>query len=254
MGEMACLTKDQIASLQKLDGNDACADCGERHPTWVSISHGTLICLTCSGKHRGLGVHISFVRSLELDTLSAAQHTALTASGGNGAWLAQLRAAGVPRDLPLEPLYNSNVAEDWRARVAALSAGHAPPAARRASQIRFVAPRGATAGGGADGGDGGAALSVEEAARQRMAAKFGVAGLSGQCAGHGSGGGGGGSARSSSSSSRRTSRPAVFRLWGARKSSVGGGKGRLRGFLSCFSDDGEAERAAPLDPRVARAG
>eukprot|EP00736_Rhodelphis_marinus_P013373 Rmarinus@m.14824 len=49
-------------------GNSTCADCGRSCPQWVSINHGTLMCIQCSGIHRGLGVHVSRVRSLTLDT------------------------------------------------------------------------------------------------------------------------------------------------------------------------------------------
>jgi Arf-GAP/coiled-coil/ANK repeat/PH domain-containing protein len=35
----------------------------------VSINLGAILCIECSGKHRGLGVHISKVRSLILDDL-----------------------------------------------------------------------------------------------------------------------------------------------------------------------------------------
>nr|XP_043617838.1 ADP-ribosylation factor GTPase-activating protein AGD3-like [Erigeron canadensis] len=56
-----------VDALKMVPGNDKCADCDSPEPDWASLNLGVLICIECSGVHRNLGVHISKVRSLELD-------------------------------------------------------------------------------------------------------------------------------------------------------------------------------------------
>eukprot|EP00584_Thalassiosira_punctigera_P000357 CAMPEP_0172540222 /NCGR_PEP_ID=MMETSP1067-20121228/11293_1 /TAXON_ID=265564 ORGANISM="Thalassiosira punctigera, Strain Tpunct2005C2" /NCGR_SAMPLE_ID=MMETSP1067 /ASSEMBLY_ACC=CAM_ASM_000444 /LENGTH=287 /DNA_ID=CAMNT_0013326057 /DNA_START=304 /DNA_END=1167 /DNA_ORIENTATION=+ len=54
--------------LHSLPGNSRCHDCGTASPAWASVSYGITLCLQCSGKHRGLGVNCSKVKSLALDS------------------------------------------------------------------------------------------------------------------------------------------------------------------------------------------
>jgi len=64
---------DSLDKIRGYLGNSRCCDCSSLDTNWASVSHGTLICLECAGKHRSLGVHVSFVRSITMDSWSAHQ-------------------------------------------------------------------------------------------------------------------------------------------------------------------------------------
>ena len=137
---MSMSVKDQNA-IKAMPGNDKCVDCPALHPQWASVSYGTLFCLECSGLHRSLGVHISFVRSLTMDGWSEKQLGAMRA-GGNAKFTQALRDAGCPADMVeldappeqtakfqkmYETKYTCNVMEPYRKRITAVRDGTEPP-------------------------------------------------------------------------------------------------------------------------------
>ena len=72
---------------------------------------GVFLCINCAGKHRGYGVHISFVRSLTLDKWNEKQLKSMEL-GGNKRFREFLTSEG--HNVPDQHGYTCDAAERYR--------------------------------------------------------------------------------------------------------------------------------------------
>lgn len=87
-----------IEVLLKDEDNKYCVDCDAKGPRWASWNLGIFLCIRCAGIHRNLGVHISKVKSVNLDAWTP-EHVAYVQRMGNS------RARAI---------YEANLPDDFR--------------------------------------------------------------------------------------------------------------------------------------------
>ncbi|KAH8666734.1 hypothetical protein BX600DRAFT_511636 [Xylariales sp. PMI_506] len=104
--ERAAQNQATIKSLLKLESNKICADCKKnKHPRWASWNLGVFICIRCSGIHRGMGTHISRVKSVDLDSWTDEQLQSILSWGNaraNKYWESKLAAGHMPSESKIE--------------------------------------------------------------------------------------------------------------------------------------------------------
>ncbi|KAF1376100.1 hypothetical protein PFLUV_G00227140 [Perca fluviatilis] len=85
-----------LSKLLREEHNKFCADCEAKGPRWASWNLGVFMCIRCAGIHRNLGVHISRVKSVNLDQWTPEQIQSMVDMGNSRA--KQLYEAYLPEN------------------------------------------------------------------------------------------------------------------------------------------------------------
>jgi len=110
---MEIYSHPDIQEIVSLDENSKCFDCGAQKPKWSSINNGIFLCLKCAGIHRNLGLNISVIRSLQIDSWNEKQILFLK-KGGNGKLKNFLLEYNITSNNSIDEKYKSKASDYYR--------------------------------------------------------------------------------------------------------------------------------------------
>jgi ADP-ribosylation factor GTPase-activating protein 1 len=110
---MEIYSHPDIPEILQIPGNSACCDCNSEKPKWASLNNGVFLCLKCAGIHRSLGVEISTIRSLQIDSWTDKQILYLS-KGGNEKFKKFLSEYQIDSKSQIDLKYKSKAADYYR--------------------------------------------------------------------------------------------------------------------------------------------
>mmetsp|Transcript_49282 Transcript_49282/g.81966 ORF Transcript_49282/g.81966 Transcript_49282/m.81966 type:complete len:934 (-) Transcript_49282:621-3422(-) len=115
-------TQKEFDKLLSKPANKTCIDCDAFNPQWASVNNGCFMCIKCAGNHRGMGVHISFVRSVTMDSWSQIQLSRMKKSGNDRLkkfWTQQK----FPKNLTPKQRLDNDAMDRYREQLLAMAKG-----------------------------------------------------------------------------------------------------------------------------------